>query len=201
MRRFVTPLLVLLGAAAQAQSPQTVGTWTLLCATDRMTDRAACTLLHREPVERSQIGRPALALEIIERSGRMVPAVTARDLSIDGAARGLLALTGTAQLRLPPNRLFEMPCGLEGRSLICAPRDADLVRAAEELPRADRVLIRMIGLSSGSARDEPVELRLAETADAMARYRSAVPAGAAPAEDRPGLELRDILQRLGRLLG
>ena len=114
------------------------------------------------PVERSEPGRPALALEVMDRGGRLVPAVTARDLTLEGAARGLLALAGTAQLRFPPNRLFEMPCGLEGRSLVCAPRPEDAARAEAELPAADRALVRMVRGSAGT-NAEPAELPLART--------------------------------------
>ena len=122
MRRAAS--LFALAALLAAPSPapaqvvdEVIGTWRLSCATDRMTDRRACQMLHARPVERSEPGRPALALEVVERGGRLVPAVTARNLTLEGAARGLLALTGAAQLRFPPNRLFEMPCDLEGRSL------------------------------------------------------------------------------------
>ena len=91
-----------------------------------MTDRGACLLRLQDWVERPTSGGSGggtgLALEIIDRQGRLVPAVTARDLTLDSATRGLLALSGTAQLRFPPNRLFEMPCGLDGRSIVCAPR-------------------------------------------------------------------------------
>jgi hypothetical protein len=206
MRRTATllaialPLVLPLGAAAQPVDE--IGTWRLLCAADRMTDRTTCTLLHARPVESSEPGRPALALEIIERGGRMVPAVTARDLTLEGAARGLLALTGVAQLRFPPNRLLGMPCGLEGRSLVCAPRTEDLARAEAELPAADRVLVRMQGLGGGGGSAEPVELRLSGTAEAIARYRRQVPPGSgSAAPESPGLDGREMLQRLMRFLG
>jgi hypothetical protein len=196
------PLVLPLAAQAQPAADE-IGTWRLVCAADRMTDRTACTLLHDRPVEPSEPGRPALALEIMERGGRMVPAVTARDLTLEGAARGLLALTGAAQLRFPPNRLFEMPCGLEGRSLVCAPRAEDLPRAEAELPAADRVLVRVQGLGIGGGGAEPVELRLSGTAGAIARYRQQVPpgsGGSAPPE-APGLDGRELLGRIMRFLG
>lgn len=202
MRRAATlPLvLLLLAVPARARQVEDIGTWRLACSTDRMTDRTTCTLRLRAWVEPPSDGMPGLTLEVIERGGRLVPAVTSRDLTLEGAARGLLALTGTAQLRFPPNRLFEMPCGLEGWSLVCAPRPEEAARAERELPQADRVLVRMLGMAgSGSPAAEPVELRLSGTAEALARYRQAVPPGAA-APEQPALDGRELLQRLLRLL-
>lgn len=184
--------------------PEEIGSWRLSCAVDRMTDRADCQLRHREPVERGAGVTPSLLLEIQNRGGYFVPVVTARDLTLEAAGRGLLALTGSAQLRFSPNPMFEMPCGLEGRSLVCAPRSEDLRRAADELPTAGTALVRMVGLTgpgSGSS-IEPVELRLERTQDAIARYRTRAPeAPVLPAAPAPGLTLMEILQRLQRLLG
>lgn len=206
MRRAIAILLFAAAPAwAQPGPAQTAlsdnesfGPWRLACTTDRMTDRADCRLFHRDWVEAPSQGRPGLALEIADRDGRMVPIVAARDLGIEAAARGLQALTGTAQLRFPPNRLFEMPCGLEGRALVCAPRAEDAARAAEEVSAADRALVRMGGLGSGGA-TEPAELRLSDTPAAIARLRARQPQGA-PAPAAPGLELRDVLQWLQRLM-
>jgi hypothetical protein len=94
----LVPALLLAAAALPVAAQPTgalaesIGTWRLTCATDRMTDRTACTLLHQRPAERSEPGSPALALEIVDHGGHLVPAVTARDLTLEGAARGLLAL-------------------------------------------------------------------------------------------------------------
>jgi hypothetical protein len=197
-------LLLAPAAPAAAQSPvnEAIGTWRLTCVADRMTDRTACALLHAQPADRSEPGRPSLALEVIDRGGRLVPAVTARDLTLEGASRGLLALTGTVQLRFPPNRMIEMPCGLEGRSLVCAPRGEEAARAEAELPAADRVLLRVVATGGGGGTMEPVELPLRGTREALARFRQQVPPGTAPqAADQPGLDAREILQRLRQLFG
>lgn len=200
MRRTATLLAVLLlSMPALAQVDASIGTWRLSCSTDRMTDRSVCQMVHAQPVERSEPGRSSLALEIVERGGRLVPAVTARNLTLDGAARGLLALAGSAQLRFPPNRFFEMPCELQGRSLVCAPRPEDLSRAETELVSAERVLIRMQGLAGAGA--EPVELPLGRTAEALARLRREAPPGALGAAEPPAAEGRDALQRLFRMFG
>ena len=194
-------------AAAQtptptAVPPEEIGSWRLACIADRMTDRADCLLRHREPVERAQgASGTSLVLEIQDRGGRLVPVVTARDLTLEAAGRGLLAVTGTAQLRFPPNRFFEMPCTLEGRTLACSPRAEDAARAAEELAAATSALVRVTGFGAGSAQAEPTELRLDRTRDALARYRARVPEGSAPAPQPSGLTLPDIMMRLQRLFG
>ncbi|WP_431282608.1 hypothetical protein ACQW02_24915 [Humitalea sp. 24SJ18S-53] len=201
MMRHAIAFAALLSLAAPAVAQEeSFGAWRLSCTVDRMTDRADCRLSHRDWVEAPTASRPGLALDIVERGGRAVPIVVARDLGLDAAARGWQALTGTAQLRFPPNRLFDMPCGLEGRSLVCAPRPDDTARAAEELLTADRALVRMGGFGSGSPVD-PTEMRLADTTAAIAALRARQPEGAAVPPPAPGLELRDILQRLQRLLG
>jgi hypothetical protein len=192
--------LSLPGAALAQGAAEEIGSWRLACTTDRMTDRTSCILRHRDPVERAALGA-GLILEILDRNGQLVPAVTARDLSIESAQRALLALTGTAQIRFDRNPLIEMPCGLEGRSLVCAPRPADAARAAAELPGAERALVRMTGMGSGStAASEPAELRLAETRAATERLRRAQPAGTAPPPPPPGVDLRELLGRAQRLL-
>ncbi len=196
-------------AAAQtttpaAVPPEEIGTWRLSCVTDRMTDRADCQLRHREPVERAQSAAgSSLLLEVQDRGGRLVPVVVARDLTLEGAGRGLLALTGTAQLRFPPNQFFEMPCTLEGRNLVCAPRPEDAERAAAELRTANTALVRMIGFGAGSGSSEPTELRLDRTREALTRYRARVPEGSVPAASAApsALSLPDILLRLQRLFG
>ncbi len=200
-----------LAGAAQAQGqgtppaapvPEEIGSWRLSCVADRMTDRAECLLRHREPVERAQGGAgSSLVLEVADRGGRLVPLVAARELTLEGASRGVLALTGTAQLRFPPNRLFEMPCGLEGRALVCAPKPEDAARAAQELAEAPNVLVRMVGLGAGGATAEPVELRLEGTREALSRYRARVPEGSVPPAAAPGLSLPELMQRMQRLMG
>lgn len=196
-------LATLLPLAARAQAPappeQEIGNWRLACIQDRMTDRAACTLRQRDWVEKPSPGTPGLALEVIDRRGRLVPAVTARDLTIEGAGRGLLALTGTAQLRFPPNRLFEMPCGLEGRSVVCAPRPEDAARAEQELLAADRALVRIVGGTGQSSTAEPTELRLAGTRDALARFAREAPPDAT--REPEGFDGREMMQRLFRFFG
>jgi hypothetical protein len=193
-------------AAAQTPTPASVppeeiGSWRLSCVTDRMTDRADCQLRNRDPVEAATGSGPSLLLEVQDRGGRLVPVVVARDLTLEGAQRGILALTGTAQLRFPPNRFFEMPCGLEGRSLVCAPKSEDAARAAEELPAASSVLVRMVGYGAGASTGEPVELRLDRTRDALSRYRARVPEGSAPPPPAAGTSLPEMMLRLQRLFG
>ena len=197
--KLIVAILFLIPLAVQAQpATEAIGPWQLGCVSDRMTDRTACILRHRDWVERPSVGA-GLAFEILDRGGRLVPAVTARDLSLDSVARGLMAVAGSAQLRLGTNAMMELPCGLEGRSLICTPRSADAPRAAQELPTADRALVRMAGLGSNSnAAAEPTELRLSDTGAAMERLRRLQPAGSAAPE--PGLDLGGLLGRMQQLI-
>ena len=197
-------LLAPLAAMAQPAPPQAaseaIGPWQLSCVTDRMTDRTACTLRHRDWVERPTVG-VGLGFEILDRGGRALPAVTARDLSLDSVSRGMLAVAGSAQLRLGTNAMMEMPCGLEGRSLICLPRAADAARAAQELTTAERALVRMAGLGSNTnAATEPTELRLSDTARAIEQLRRRQPQGSAAAPAEPGLDLGGMLGRLQQLM-
>ncbi|MDT8331709.1 hypothetical protein RQ831_11640 [Roseomonas gilardii] len=187
--------------AGAAPGAEEIGSWILTCAADRMTDQTSCRLLNRRPAVPASAGQAALTLEAVRRGGRLVPAVTARDLTIEGIGRGLLAFTGTAQLRFPPNRFFEMPCGLEGRSVVCAPKAEDVERAAAELPSAERALVRIVGLvPEESESAEPTELRLSRTGEALARFRARAPEGPGTSEAAPGFDLREMLGRLMRFL-
>ena len=140
--------------------------------------------------------RPIAPLQ--DGGGRLVPVVTARELTLEGAGRGLLALTGAAQLRFPPNPFYEMPCALEGRTLACAPKRADAERAERELATATTALVRVTGMGGGTA--EPLELRLSGTAQALARVRQFTPPGPAQ-EDAPGISGREAMDRLRQLFG
>jgi hypothetical protein len=198
MWRPASLLAILLVSPAAAQAPAEIGSWRLACVTDRMTDRGSCVMRHRDWVEPPAGATPGLALEVVDRGGRLVPAVTARGLTLDGAARGLLALTGTAQLRFPPQRMLELPCGLDGRAIICAPRPEDAARAEQELLAANTALVRLTGLGSGGS-GEPAELRLAGTREAVARFAREAPPAPAPAEQ--GVDGPELLQRLLRRFG
>ena len=196
-------LTLFLAWPAMAQNPQqpadigeSFGTWRLGCMTDRMTDRTACLLRHQDWVERPG-GGPGLALEIQERGGRLVPVVTARDLGLEGASRGLMALAGKVQIRLGRNPMVEMSCGLEGRTLACFPRAEEAERMERELRDAPYALVRPTGLGSGGSSPEPVEMPLSGTAEAMARYRRFVPPG--PLRTEEGTEFRDFLGRMQRM--
>lgn len=196
----ITAMIATLAMPAAAQVPiaEDFGAWSLGCVTDRMTDRTACRLRLKEWVERPAGGGPGMALEIQDRGGRLVPVVTARDLGIDGASRGLMALSGRVQIRLGRAQMMEMACGLEGRTLACFPHPQEAERAERDLATADVALIRLTGLGSGGGSNaEPTELRLERTREAMARFRALVPPQ--PAQAQEGSELRDLLGRMQRL--
>lgn len=191
MRAWMAALMVVASPAfSQVPVAEDVGSWRLGCVVDRMTDRAACQMRHRDWVERPAGSSTGLALEIQDRGGRMVPVVSARDLGLDGAARGVQLLASRVQMRLGDNPMFEMRCGLDGHSLFCFPNPAEAERIERELVSANRLLVR-VGSSA-----EPTEIRLERTRDAMAAYRRQVPPGA-PAPE--GNDLGDLLGRLQRL--
>ena len=199
-------LLVALGSATAqpsttaAPASEDIGSWNLACTVDRMTDRSHCVLRLKAWADAPGEHSPGLALEIQDRGGHLVPVVTARELTLEGAGRGLLALTGTAQLRFPPSAFYEMPCALEGRTLACAPRRGDAERAERELAGAATALVRMTGMGAGGSSAEPVELRLTGTAQALARYRQFTPPSPAQ-EDTPGISGREAMDRLRQLFG
>jgi len=203
--RVTLAILALMTGPVAAQLPvaEEIGTWRLGCVTDRMTDRAACQLRHRDWVERPGTGlanAAGLALEIQDRGGRLVPVVTARDLGLDGASRGLLALTGRVQMRFGASAMFERACALEGRSLACFPSAGEAAAVERDFANAERLLVRVSSLGGGvGSTTEPTELRLERTRDAMAALRRQIPAS--PQQPAPeGNDLRDLLGRVLRIL-
>jgi hypothetical protein len=185
--------------AAPPARAETFGPWLLDCSTDSMTDRQRCRMTHETPVEPASAGQSAMALEVVRRGDRLLPAVTARDLGLESAGRGLLAFTGTAQIRFPPAAMLEMPCRLEGRSVVCTPRPEDATRAAAELAQASRALVRISGLGSG-AETAPKELRLERTAEALAALRAGLPAEQPGEAEQGGFDLRELFDRAQRFL-
>jgi hypothetical protein len=179
--------------AAAQPATERIGAWLLTCVTDRMTDRTDCRLRHRDPIEG---GDAPLLLEVVERGGRFLPVLVARDLTLDTAGRVLTALTATAQMRFPPAPLFEMPCGLLGRAVMCAPRPEDSPRVSRELSSARIALVRLTGLGGAGTNAAPVELQMDGIEEALARFRARQPPGGGAADAAPGLSLPDILRRL-----
>lgn len=188
-------VLVLSLSAPAAAQPVTerIGAWLLTCVTDRMTDRTECRLRHRDPVEG---GDAPLELEITQRGGRFLPVLVSRGLTLETAGRALTALTATAQMRFPPERLFEMPCGLLGRAVVCAPRMEDGDRIARDLPGARTALVRLVGLGAPGTTAVPMELQMEGIEEALGRLQSRVPAGAGTPDGAPGFSLPDVLRRL-----
>lgn len=187
---------------------ETIGSWILACGLDPMTDRSDCTLRHRLWLEEPHAaqpngpepGRPGVGPEVLARHGAQVPAVVARGLTMDSARLGLLAVVATAQLRFGRDPALELPCALEGRSMVCVPRPEQAEAAAAQLARAASVLVRISGPGIST---ETYTLDLAGTSDAVARLRARMPeppgaaqAPAAGAATSPGAELRNLLEQL-----
>lgn len=209
MRTVLILLLMATAACAQPRridSPsrtEEVGSWRITCAADPMTDRQACTMRHRLWVEEPHDGVPGLALEVVNRAGQYVPALTVRDLTLASASRGLMAITATAQIRFDRNPLLELPCALDGRTLLCLPEAAYAPVAAAQLLTARTLLLRMraTGPFPAQGPEEPVALDLEQTVVAVARFRQSAPEPLPPAPPGPNLDLRELFERLQRLTG
>jgi hypothetical protein len=124
-----------------------------------------------------------------------------RQLSLGTALSGLLTLTATAQIRFDGNPMVELPCTLDGASVVCAPDKADAGALAEQLPKARTVLVRFraVGNLPLPLPDGPLALDLDRTPEALVRFRLAGPAsdGAKP---WIGQDLKGSVERLlGRI--
>lgn len=182
-------------------SDQEIGSWLLSCAMDPMTDAQVCRMRHKLWLVVPNDSHPGMALEVQQRFDQLVPTVTVRDLSFGTALSGLLTLTATAQLRFDGNPMVELPCALEGASVICAPAKGDAAALAEQLPKARSVMVRFrsVGNLPLPVPDGPLALDLDRTADALVRYRLAGPAkdGAQP---WIGQDIKGTVERLlGRI--
>ncbi len=205
---FLVVLLAALAAgSAAAQAPtiaqsiqeRTIGSWVLACAADPMTDRADCILRHRlwivPPADAAAGG---IALEIVLRDDRPLPAVTARRLSITDTKRAALALGATAELRVGTERMVEASCGLEGRDAICLPAGEAADRVAAALAEANRVLVRLrTAATVAGGGGEIYALDLTATRDAIAALREQA-TRQPPREAQP--PARGLIEQLERLL-
>jgi hypothetical protein len=211
MRLLLAVMLLVPGVAlAQARrvetrpTTETIGTWILSCAADPMTDKGACALRHRLWLEEprtpsqttSELGRPGVALEVIQRHGLAVPAVAARDLTMDSARLGLLAMAATAQVRFGREPALELPCALEGRTMMCAPKAEQAETAAAQLGNASTALVRISGAGMST---ETLALDLSGTREAIQKFRARAPERPAPPPSfAPGAELRSLIDQLFR---
>ena len=184
------------------RTEQTIGSWVISCAVDPMTDAQVCRMRHKLWLAVPGEGRPGMALEVQSRGDQLVPVVTVRELSLSTALSGLLALTATAQIRFDSAPMAELPCMLDGTSVICAPAKADLPSLADQLAKAKTVLVRFraVGNLPLPAPDGPLALDLDHTQDALVRYRLSGPE-VAPAQSSLAQDLRDSAERLMRRLG
>jgi hypothetical protein len=184
------------------RSEQTIGSWVLSCASDPMTDAQTCRLRHKLWLVVPGAGHPGLALEVQQRGAQLVPAITVRDLSFSTALSGLLTLTATAQVRFDSEPMLELPCSLEGTTVMCVPSQTDSARAASALAKAHTVLVRFrsFGNLPLAVPDDTLALDLDGTQDALVRFRVA---GPAPEPSSTGFSqgVTDTVDRLLRRLG
>ncbi len=205
MRLSPAVLAVLVSSGAFAQAPtvqptaqtREIGAWQLACSADPITDRTDCTLRHRLWIVPPEGGEgPGIALEIVLRDGRALPAVTARALTLADTTRGALAFAATAELRLDQSRALELTCSLEGRDAVCLPAD-EAARAEAALPGTRRALVRLrtaARITGGGG--EVYALELAHTAEAIAALKERGPG--APPPPSPARSFLDELERLIR---
>ncbi len=180
-----------------AHSEQEIGSWRVTCSMDPMTDMQVCRMRHRLWLTVPSDSEPGMAFEVQQRFDLLVPAVTVRHLSLGTALSGLLTLTATAQVRFDGNPMVELPCALEGASVICVPGKSDGTVLAEQLPKARSVMVRFraVGNLPLPVPDGPLALDLDRTPEALDRYRRAGPAGD---DAQPGLgqDLKGAVERL-----
>ncbi|MEJ0015518.1 MAG: hypothetical protein WDN25_02945 [Acetobacteraceae bacterium] len=211
MKRVALFLCILLSPVAAIAQPrkvevprseQTIGSWQLSCAVDPMSDAQACRMRHTLWLVVPTDGRPGMALEVQMRGDQLVPVVTVRDLSLGSALSGLLALTATAQIRFDGAPMVELPCSLDGASVLCAPGKADAATLADQLAKAKSVLVRFraVGNLPLPVPDGPLALDLDRTQEALNRFRLAGPE-VAPVATSITQDIKDSAERLLRKLG
>jgi len=186
---------LLLAAAAPPNAPATIGSWLLQCA------ESGCVLRDRDWILPPGAGAFTAALEVQRRGNSLVPVVTLRRLSAEQAVGGVLALQPRATLHFLPGPRADLPCGIEGATVICAP-DGDAVAAtAAALPTARQVEVGVrLGAPGPPLPSQGRVLTLQDTPEALARLRTAGAAGEAlPAE--PGLDWIGFVRKLMQAAG
>ena len=204
--RAILVLLLLVPSLALAQArrvetqptTETIGSWNLICAADPMTDKASCILRHRTWLEVPRGGeapRPGVGLEVLVRGDRPVPALVARELTLDSARLAVLGIAASAQVRFGREAAMDFPCALEGRTVVCAPRPEQAEAASAQLLSATTMLARLPQNPITGSGGEPLALDLAETRSAIVRFRTRMPE-APPPEPAPTQSLQGQMERL-----
>jgi hypothetical protein len=195
-------LLPASGALAQGQQPtnEEIGSWVLTCPA--AAKPGACQLRDKAWVLPPGGGRPSAALEVQGRGDALVPVVTMRGLSTQAAIGGMLTMKATVGVRFDNGPRTELPCGLDGDAIVCAPDGAGVAQTAAQLPTAHsadvQIQLSLPGMMNLPAQDRTMDLQ--GTREALARFRAVGPAGEAlPAE--AGLDWRGFLDRVLRGAG
>jgi len=107
-------------------------------------------------------------------------------------------LNATVKLSLDDGPSITLACGLDGAAIVCAPAGDAVTALASAHTAQVRIALSIPGVASLPEQSRSVELR--RTADAIAMFRSTVPADrTVPA--LPGLDWHDFLDRLLREAG
>ncbi len=196
-RRLGVAVASMLAAGPLAAQPrpaqEAIGSWELTCP----AGRGACLLRHQNWVLPPGDGRPSAALEVQRRGDALVPVVALRGLPMQAAVAGALVMQASAGLRFDGGAPIALACGLDGIALACAPQGAEVAQSAAALPTAHTLVVQIALTVPGLAAlpEQDRTLALAQTEQALARYRAAGATGEAlPAE--AGLDWQGFLDRV-----
>ncbi len=194
-------LVVLLAAGAAVAQPrpesEPIGSWMLTCPAAPPT--ASCVLRHSTWILPPGTPLPNVALEVVKRGERFVPVVAVRDISLQAALAGMLAVQ--VALRFDNGTPVPTRCGFDGTELVCAPEGTAAATVTEQLVTAHSITVQMqFGLPGAVPTEQSRSLDLQRTPDALARFHATAPAGeTAPAIE--GLDWRGFLDRVLRDAG
>ena len=200
--RLAAMALLIAGPVAARPRPamEEIGSWVLACPADTKVE--PCQLRHQAWVLPPGTGRPSAALEVLRRGDQFIPVIAMRGLSMQAALGGVLALKASASLRFDGAGPVDLPCGLDGVAIVCAPEVTQAASAAGQLVAARSVLVTLqLSLPDVVALPEQSRmLGLQHTPEALARFHATSPASeAVPAI--PGLDWRGFLERVLRDAG
>ena len=182
--------VLLIGGPAAAEE---IGSWVLVCPADE-----PCLLRHRNWIVSPGPGGISASLETRQIGSRMVPVIAVRGLSMQAALASVVTLQANVGLRFDDASRIDLPCGMDGATVICAPARDTTAAAASRLASAHGVLVEAQLSVPGvvSLPGQSRSLGLQRTEDALVRLRTASAQPGATAPAIPGLDLGGMVERL-----